>query len=86
MCWQIVRPREYVVNFTLQQSSPPELSPPLLTLDNVFFRYNERAPWLFKDVSFGIDMDTRAAIVGPNGVGKSTLLNLVMGDLVPTST
>ncbi|CAH2038854.1 unnamed protein product [Thlaspi arvense] len=31
-----------------------------------------------------IDMGTRVAILGPNGAAKSTLLNLVAGDLVPT--
>ena len=31
----------------------------------------------------GIDMESRVAIVGPNGVGKSTFLKLIMGDLEP---
>jgi energy-coupling factor transporter ATP-binding protein EcfA2 len=55
-------------------------------INNVAFRYGERFPWLFKDMSFGIDTSTRAAIVGPNGVGKSTLISLIIGDLEPTST
>jgi len=38
---------------------------------------------LFKNVDFGVDMDTRIAIVGPNGVGKSTLLKLLYGKLEP---
>lgn len=33
----------------------------------------------------GIDMESRVAIVGPNGVGKSTFLKLLMGDIEPTS-
>uniref|UniRef100_A0A8D3DF31 ATP binding cassette subfamily F member 2 n=1 Tax=Scophthalmus maximus TaxID=52904 RepID=A0A8D3DF31_SCOMX len=33
---------------------------------------------------FGIDLDTRVALVGPNGAGKSTLLKLLMGELLPT--
>ena len=32
----------------------------------------------------GIDMESRVAIVGPNGVGKSTFLKLLMGDIEPT--
>jgi len=35
---------------------------------------------LFSDVNLSISMTSRIAIVGPNGVGKSTLLDLVMGD------
>ena len=34
------------------------------------------APRLFKQVEFGIDMQSRVAIVGPNGVGKSTFLKV----------
>lgn len=34
-------------------------------------------------VDFGIDMSSRVAIVGPNGVGKSTFLKLLVGDLEP---
>ena len=33
----------------------------------------------------GIDMGSRIAIVGPNGAGKTTLMNLLSGDLVPSS-
>ena len=29
-------------------------------------------------------MESRVAIVGPNGVGKSTFLKLLMGDIEPT--
>lgn len=47
------------------------------------FRYSPTSPWLLKDLNFAIDMHSRVAIVGPNGVGKSTLLALMMGDLEP---
>jgi len=39
---------------------------------------------LYQDLSLGIDMDSRVAIVGKNGTGKSTLLNLITGQLQPT--
>lgn len=41
-------------------------------------------PLMYKDVSFGVDLDTRVALVGPNGVGKTTLLNIIQGSLMPT--
>ena len=60
-----------------------QLQPPFLGLYNVSFNYPDQ-PKLFKKVDFGIDMESRIAIVGPNGVGKSTFLKLLMGDLEPT--
>ncbi|XP_078073598.1 ATP-binding cassette sub-family F member 1 isoform X1 [Mustelus asterias] len=75
------RPREYTVKFTFP--NPPPLSPPILGLHAVDFAYEIQKP-LFKNLDFGIDMDSRICIVGPNGVGKSTLLLLLTGKLTPT--
>ncbi|EHB16026.1 ATP-binding cassette sub-family F member 1 [Heterocephalus glaber] len=75
------RPREYTVRFTFPD--PPPLSPPLLGLHGVTFGYEGQKP-LFKNLDFGIDMESRICIVGPNGVGKSTLLLLLTGKLTPT--
>ncbi len=38
---------------------------------------------LFFDVSFGVAPGEHAALVGPNGVGKSTLLRILAGELSP---
>lgn len=54
-------------------------------VQNVSFRYNENTPYIYKNLEFGIDLDTRIALVGPNGAGKSTLLKLLYGDLQSTS-
>ncbi|XP_075961803.1 ATP-binding cassette sub-family F member 1 isoform X2 [Anarhichas minor] len=74
------RPKEYTVKFTFP--NPPPLSPPILGLHSVDFGYGGHKP-LFTNVDFGIDMDSRICIVGPNGVGKSTLLLLLTGKLNP---
>ncbi|XP_041481317.1 ATP-binding cassette sub-family F member 1-like isoform X1 [Lytechinus variegatus] len=74
------RPKEYVVKFTLP--NPPSLSPPILGMYNVTFGYPNQ-PKLFVNCDFGVDMTSRVAIVGPNGVGKSTFLNLLKGELEP---
>ena len=37
--------------------------------------------WLLQNLEFGMDLDTRMALVGPNGAGKSTLLKLICGTL-----
>jgi len=76
------KPKEYNVKFRFPEVS--NLQPPILGLYNVSFNYPTQ-PKLFKNVEFGIDMDSRIAIVGPNGVGKSTFLKLLLGDIQPVS-
>ena len=53
-------------------------------VQSVSFRYSDSTPVIYKDLEFGIDLDTRLALVGPNGAGKSTLLKLLYGELTPT--
>ncbi|CAG9858296.1 unnamed protein product [Phyllotreta striolata] len=60
------------------------IPPPVIMVQNVSFRYNEKSPWIYKNLEFGIDLDTRLALVGPNGAGKSTLLKLLYGELTPS--
>ena len=50
----------------------------------VSFRYSDTTPFIYRNLEFGIDLDTRLALVGPNGAGKSTLLKMLYGELVPT--
>ncbi|KAM0836869.1 hypothetical protein ACQ4PT_062035 [Festuca glaucescens] len=38
---------------------------------------------IYRKLDFGVDLDSRVALVGPNGAGKSTLLKLMMGELAP---
>uniref|UniRef100_A0A915Q5E3 ABC transporter domain-containing protein n=1 Tax=Setaria digitata TaxID=48799 RepID=A0A915Q5E3_9BILA len=71
--------KEYNVKFTLPD--PTKLPSPVLGLHGVTFGYKDQL--LFKNLDFGVDMDSRIAIVGPNGVGKSTLLKLLAGKIEP---
>ncbi|KAL2536299.1 ABC transporter F family member 1 [Forsythia ovata] len=59
-----------------------KLPPPVLQFVEVSFGYTPDN-LLYKNLDFGVDLDSRVALVGPNGAGKSTLLKLMMGDLVP---
>lgn len=61
------------------------IPPPVIMVQNVSFRYNDQTPHIYKNLEFGIDLDTRIALVGPNGAGKSTLLKLLNGDLSPST-
>ena len=53
-----------------------------VTLENVGHQYDEQP--LFSDVSMQIEAGERVAIIGPNGVGKTTLLRCLANDLTPT--
>jgi ATP-binding cassette subfamily F protein 2 len=59
-----------------------KLPPPVLQFVEVKFGYTEDN-LIYKCLDFGVDLDSRIALVGPNGAGKSTLLKLMTGDLVP---
>ncbi|XP_046844232.1 ATP-binding cassette sub-family F member 1-like [Xenia sp. Carnegie-2017] len=74
----IRKPKEYVVKFSFPL--PPPLNPPILGLKEVTFGYPNQ-PKLFVDLDFGIDLSSRIAVVGNNGVGKSTFLKLLIGEL-----
>eukprot|EP01089_Gocevia_fonbrunei_P015798 TRINITY_DN4723_c0_g1_i1.p1 TRINITY_DN4723_c0_g1~~TRINITY_DN4723_c0_g1_i1.p1 ORF type:complete len:593 (-),score=156.94 TRINITY_DN4723_c0_g1_i1:49-1827(-) len=70
---------------TLRFENVGELHPPVLQFQGVCFGYNgDKNNYLYKNLDFGIDLQSRIALVGPNGVGKSTLLNLMCAELVPT--
>jgi ABC-type bacteriocin/lantibiotic exporter with double-glycine peptidase domain len=56
-----------------------------ISFDTVSFRYAEGEPMVLSDVSFVIPKGARVGVVGQSGRGKSTLLDLVMGLLLPVS-
>lgn len=74
-------------------NSPPEhsptgntsLAPPRgqVVFKNVSFRYKAGAPYVLKNISFGISPGKVVGIVGPSGSGKSTLTKLIQRFYVP---
>lgn len=72
--------------FTFRFSAADKLPPPVLSFDNVTFSYSgDPKDDLYRNIDLGFDMDSRSALVGPNGVGKSTLLRLMTNKITPTS-
>jgi len=63
---------------------PGDVPPPVIMVQHVSFRYGPDKPLIYKDLDFGIDLDTRVALVGPNGAGKTTLLKLLCADVMPS--
>ncbi len=52
---------------------PGELPPPVLAFHDVSFAYPKCQP-LYTSVNVGVDLDSRIALVGPNGAGKVSRL------------
>ena len=50
-------------------------------VQHVSFRYAAGQPLVYRKIDFGIDLESRIALVGPNGAGKSTLLKLLDGEV-----
>lgn len=59
------------------------LAKPQLTVDNVSFKRDNK--WIFKNVNLQLENTDKIIVTGDSGVGKSTLLNLISGQLKPTS-
>lgn len=54
---------------------------PLLAIENVTIRYEART--VLRHISFGVHAGEVLAVIGPNGVGKSTLIRACSGTLKP---
>lgn len=54
----------------------------MLQFSNVYFKYDRRTS-LFEDLSFTVHTGHKVGVVGKNGVGKSTVFELIQGRLLP---
>jgi ATP-binding cassette subfamily F protein uup len=55
----------------------------LLSVEGIAKRFGERI--LFADVTFGLEQGQKMALVAKNGEGKTTLLEMLSGDVMPDS-
>ncbi|KAJ7952180.1 ABC transporter F family-like protein [Quillaja saponaria] len=78
---EVVNDPDYKFEFPTPDDRP---GPPIISFSDASFGY-PGGPLLFKNLNFGIDLDSRIAMVGPNGIGKSTILKLIAGELQPSS-
>ena len=56
-----------------------------LEIKNLSFKYSESGPWILKQLNLKIPKGSRVGFIGKTGSGKSTILDIVMGLLQPTT-
>jgi elongation factor 3 len=57
----------------------------ILRATNMSFQYPGTSKPQITDITFQCSLGSRIAVIGPNGAGKSTLINVLTGELVPTT-
>ncbi|KAF2101253.1 ARM repeat-containing protein [Rhizodiscina lignyota] len=57
----------------------------IIRVTNMSFQYPGSAKPQLSNISFQCSLGSRIAVIGPNGAGKSTLVNVLTGELIPTS-
>ena len=73
------RPYNVKINFRTTSTFKSHV----IKLENVCFSYGDKE--ILNNIELGMDMSTRATLVGLNGSGKSTLMKLISGELEPLS-
>ena len=79
---KVHKPHKSIIKFNFSDPQSLNVNTTVLGMRNLSFGF-ENEPPLFSNVNFGIELQSRIAIVGPNGVGKSTFLKLLVGSLNP---
>lgn len=57
----------------------------IIRVTNMSFQYPGTSKPQLSDITFQCSLGSRIAVIGPNGAGKSTLVNVLTGELIPTS-
>jgi elongation factor 3 len=57
----------------------------IVRVSKMSFQYPGTPKPQISDISFQCSLGSRIAVIGPNGAGKSTLINVLTGELIPTT-
>jgi ATP-binding cassette subfamily B protein len=79
-----------LLNQPLPEILPTKLITPIsfqrnIELKNITFRYSPSSPWILKGVNLVIPKGSRIGLIGLTASGKSTLLDVIMGLLDPST-
>jgi len=57
----------------------------IVRVNKMSFQYPGTDKPQISDITFQVSLGSRIAVIGPNGAGKSTLVNVLTGELIPTT-
>jgi elongation factor 3 len=57
----------------------------IIRVSDMSFQYPGTPKPQISDITFQVSLGSRIAVIGPNGAGKSTLVNVLTGELLPTT-
>lgn len=72
------------VSFNFPDAPDLRFPGPLISLENIHFSYKKKDPLVLNDVNLVIHLGDRIGIMGLNGCGKSTFLQILTGAMEPT--
>ena len=75
--------RESILSKSTNESAEPLPFHSTLELENIHFRYPGAKDVLFSGINLTIKANTSVALVGPTGSGKTTLVDIILGLLLP---
>jgi ATP-binding cassette subfamily F protein 3 len=80
---EVVRPPASGANLSkLRIPPPPHCGAQIMTVENMSFSYDDQR-WILREVNLDIGHGQKIALVGFNGMGKTTLLRVLAGALTP---
>lgn len=82
---QVHRSEELTAHLAERDSQPLPVVPTSITLQDVTFRYAPDADPAVEGISLEIPFGSNVAFVGASGAGKSTMVDLLLGLIEPTS-
>ena len=74
-----IPPRQRTIRFSIK--ADVQSYKEVLAVDNLWFRYEN--PWVLQDISLRMYRGEKTALVGINGVGKTTFTRLISKELTP---
>jgi ABC-type bacteriocin/lantibiotic exporter with double-glycine peptidase domain len=56
-----------------------------IDLKNINFKYSDSGPFILQNINLNIKKGTTIGLIGESGIGKTTLINIILGLMRPTS-